>query len=365
MKILRCLLPSSRNVNRILPTLSLVALFILSAPVHAFHGGGSQTPPGPLPPATVVPLPSDAPAPWGTDPATLPGATISDTIRGNGFLQETVSLQNGSSFFFQSIATPDFSVDSYVKRTDGPNNDPTGNLIFNQVLKDPAWGLTDHTLLNGFKQPIQLHFDIVESKVAKLTNGFNQMDMHFRQIPFIDAAAGKVQVRQDIGVWITGFRGIMPDDITQSQSFTLAKGNLSHQIVKSIPSGGSSGGGFFSGGGGSNGTIDFWNDLTVVKVVDPVTNQLVSFSRCNDFGDPMGRINNFNSDRGSRGGCSGSGSTSSARPSIPEHDLDSFQLTPIWWDRWGGSGSGKLESGIDTAFPRQNSGGGSCSFFRC
>lgn len=375
MKILGCsksLLPSSKSIRYILPTLSFTALLIVySTPVWAqfgggggFGGGGQSPPPGPLPPATVTPLPSDAPAPWGTDPATIPGATISDTITGNGFLQETVSLQNGNSFFFQNITTTDFSVASYVKRTEGANNDPTGNIIFNQVLKDPAWGLTDHSFINGFKQPIQLHFDIVESKVAALTGGFNQMDMHFRQIPFLDTSVGRVRVRQDIGVWITGINGIMPRDITQRQSFTLAESDLSHQIARSIPSGG---GGTRSGSRDdqSSGSIDFWNDLTVVKVIDPVNNQIVSFSKCNDFGDPSGRIDrSFFNNQGTRGGCSASGSTSSARPPIPNHDSDSFQSTPVWWDRWGGSGEGQLSSGINTVFPREDSGG-SCGFFRC
>lgn len=378
MQILGCsksLLPSSKRVNRIFPTLSAAALLILlSTPVWAQFGGGggggggggSQPPqPGPLPQATVTPLPSDAPAPWGINPATIPGATISDTITGNGFLQETVSLQNGNSFFFQSISTPDFSVDSYVKRTEGSNNDPTGNIIFNQTLKDPAWGLTDHSFINGFKQPIQLHFDIVESKVAALTGGFNQMDMFFRQQPFLDTATGRVRVRQDIGVWMTSFNGIMPTDITESENFTLRASDLSHVIARSIPSGGGGGGGGggFGGSrdGGSSGSIDFWNDLTVVKVVDPVTNQIVSFSRCNDFGDPTGRLEGeFRRDAGRRGGCNATRSTGSGRPPIPNHDSDSFQLTPIWWDRWGGPGSGQLRSGINTNFPNgSGSGGGS------
>ncbi|MCG3116351.1 MAG: hypothetical protein LLH30_11785 [Candidatus Manganitrophus sp. SA1] len=298
----------------------------------------------------MTPLPSDAPAPWGTDPATIPGATISDTIRGNGFLQETVSLQNGNSFFFQNITTTDFSVASYVKRTEGSNNDPTGNIIFNQVLKDPAWGLTDHSFINGFKQPIQLHFDIVESKVAALSGGFNQMDMFFRQQPFLDTATGRVRVRQDVGVWITGFNGVHGDDVTQDEDFTLGAGDLSHVIARSIGSGGNDDGG--RGGDDGDGPIDFWNDLTVVKVVDPVTNQIVSFSRCNDFGDPSGRLEGeFRDDAGRRGGCNATRSSGSGRPPIPNHDSDSFQLTPIWWDRWGGPGSGQLRSGINTQFP--------------
>ena len=370
MKILGCsksLLPVSESVSRILPPLSLAVLLLFSTPAWAQFGGGggggggSQPPqPGPLPPATVTPLPSDAPAPWGTNPATLSGATISDTIKGNGFLQETVALQNGSSFFFQSISSTDFSVDSYVKRTTGANNDPTGNLIFNQVLKDPAWGLTDHSFINGFKQPIQLHFDIVESKVAALTSGFNQMDMFFRQQPFLDTATGKVRVRQDLGVWITGFNGLGGDDITQNEGFTPSASQLSHVIATSVSGGGGSGGFGGRDGGGSSGSINFWNDLTVVKIIDPVTNQLISFSKCNDFGDPTGRLEgNFREDAGRRGGCNASRSTSSSRPAIPNHDLDSFQLTPVWWDRWGGNGSGDLASGNGSDFPGNGGGGGS------
>lgn len=374
MKILvssTSLLPSSKYVSRIFPPLSLIALLLLSTPAWAQFGSGggggstNQPPrPGPLPQATVTPLPSDAPAPWGIDPATLPGAKISDTIKGNGFVQETVDLQNGSSFFFQSISSTDFSVDSYVKRTTGINNDPSGNLIFNQVLKDPAWGLTDHSFMNGFKQPIQLHFDIVESKVAKLAStNFNQMDMFFRQQPFLDTATGKIRVRQDIGVWITGFDGLGGNDITQNEGFTPSASQLSHVIATSV-SGGGGGGGFGGRGGSGGGGIDFWNDLTVVKVFDPATRQLLSFSKCNDFGDPGGRLDrNFRNDAGSRGGCNAASSTSSSRPAIPTHDLDSFQLTPVWWDRWGGSGSGQLSSGNSSDFPGNGGGGGSGSGF--
>ncbi|NKE73789.1 hypothetical protein [Candidatus Manganitrophus noduliformans] len=343
---------------KILP--GIVALLLLSTPVWAQRSGStSQTPPGPLPQATITPLPSDAPAPWGTDPATIPGATISDTIRGNGFLQETVSLQNGSRFFFQSISTTDFSVDSYVKRAEGSNNDPTGNIIFNQTLKDPAWGLTDHSFINGFKQPIQLHFNIVESKVAALGGtGFNQLDMFFRQQPFLDTATGKVRIRQDVGVWITGFRGLQSHDVSEeSHNFVPRESILSHVIAKTIPTGGSRDG----GEDGGRGPINFWNDLTVVKNIDPVTNQIVNFSRCNDFGDPSGRGDDFEfaNDRRSRGGCNASASTSTARPGIPNHDSEGFQLTPVWWDRWGGAGSGSLNtSGFNTVFPGTGSGGG-------
>lgn len=317
-------------------------------------GGGKQPTFGPLPPAVVQPLPSDAPAPWGTDPATITGAKVADTIKGTGFLQETVTLQNGSSFFYQGIDTSDFSVQSYVKNTAGIANNPDGNLIFNQTIKDPAWGLTDHTFMNGFKQPIQMKFDIVESKVAALTGGFNEMNIHFRQIPFIDPATGKVQIKQDIGVWITSFAGLRPLDVTESETFD-PKGDV-HTIARSVPSGGGGGGGGRGGGGSSSG-IDFWNDLTAVKILDGTTRQLVTFSRCNDFGD-SGRLEPRN-DLGSRGGCNATGSTSSTRPPIPNHDADSFQLTPVDWDRWGGAGSGKIDtSGFSTVFPGTGGGGG-------
>lgn len=345
---------------------SLLLISVLPPPALAQFGGGgggggggSQPSfPSPLPPATVQALPSDAPAPWGTDPATLPGVKIGDSIKGTGFLQETVTLQSGSSFFFQDINTSDFSSQSYVKNTAGIVNNPDGNLIFNQTIKDPAWGLTDHTFMNGFKQPIQMKFDIVESKVAALTGGFNEMDIHFRQIPFLDTATGKIQIKQDIGVWITSFAGLRPNDVTQTETFD-PKGDV-HTIATSVPSGGSSGGGGigggFGGGGVSNGGIDFWSDTTAVKIIDAATRQLVTFSRCNDFGDP-GRLQPRN-DLGSRGGCNASGSTSSSRPPIPNHDADSFQLTPIDWDRWGGAGSGQINaSGFSTVFP--GAGGGS------
>lgn len=350
------LLPLTGRLSHVLALLSMAAL-LFSTPVWAQFGGGgtpsgSQTPPGPLPQATVTPLPSDAPAPWGTDPATLSGAKISDTIKGNGFLQETVDFQ-GKSYFFQSISSTDFSVDSYVKRTVGANNDPTGNLIFNQVLKDPAWGLTDHSFINGFKQPIQIHFDIVESKVAKLASTpFNEMDMFFRQQPFLDTATGKVRVRQDIAVWITGFNGLGGNDITQSENFTPNATDISHTIARSVTAGG-------GGRGGGGGAINFWNDLTVVKVIDPVTNQIVNFSKCNDFGDPGGRLDRqFRQDLGSRGGCSATNTATAGRPNIPNHDLDSFQLTPIWWDRWGGVGSHQLSSGNSSTFPGNGATGG-------
>jgi hypothetical protein len=123
-----------------------------------------------------------------------------------------------------------------------------------------------------------------------------------------------------------------------------------------VASGGGGSGGFGGrGGGGGSSGIDFWNDLTAVKIIDAATRQLVTFSRCNDFGD-SGRLDPIN-DLGSRGGCNATGSTSSSRPAIPNHDADSFQLTPINWDRWGGAGSGKIDSsGFSTVFPGANSG---------
>lgn len=326
-----------RNVQGLFICLVSVGfLFLLSTAAWGSHSSGAvqPPPPGPLPPARVQPLPSDAPAPWGTDPATLPGAKVEDTIKGNGFLQETISLQNGNSFFFQSISTSDFSVDSYVKRTTGIDNNPEGNLIFKQTIKDPAWGLTDLALINGFKQPIQLHFDIVESKVAKLTSGFNQMDMHFRQLPFLDAATGRIRNRQDIGIWITSFSGVSPRDITTDHRFSPTEPTMSHRIAKT------------TGTSTSGGAIDFWNDLEAVKITDVATKQLVTYSRCNDFADSAGREEfSFANDLGSRGGCSGGTGTSQRgsssntfRPRIPAHDLDSFQLTPLNWERWGGGG---------------------------
>ena len=364
--IMKWLYSSKIRASSLLSLGILVLISFFSSPAFAQFGGGGgggggkQPSFGPLPPATVQPLPSDAPAPWGTDPATLAGAKIADTIKGTGFLQETVTLQGGSSFFFQDINTSDFSVQSYVKNTAGITNDPIGNLIFNQTIKDPTWGLTDHTFMNGFKQPIQMKFDIVESKVAALTGGFNEMDIHFRQIPFLDTTTGKIEIKQDIGVWITSFAGLRPLDVTQTETFD-PKGDV-HTIATSIPSGGSSGGGGFGGGFGggggvSNGAIDFWSDMTAVKIVDAATRQLVTFSRCNDFGDP-GRLQPRN-DLGSRGGCNASGSTSSSRPPIPNHDADSFQLTPVDWDRWGGAGSGQINaSGFSTVFPGAGSSGG-------
>lgn len=329
---------------------SAFLLFLLSAPVWGGNPDNPQgiqpPPPGPLPPARVQPLPSDAPAPWGTDPATLPGVKVEDTIKGNGFLQETITLQNKESFFFQSITTSDFSVDSYVKRSAGIDNNPEGNLIFNQNIKDPAWGLTDHTFMNGFKQPIQLHFDIVESKVAKLTSGFNQMDMHFRQIPFLDTATGRIRNRQDIGIWITSIAGIMPSDATTDQRWTPTERTMSHRLATTI---GNFSGEDNNGADVQRGAIDFWNDFEVVKITDAATNQLVTFSRCNDFADPTGAFDeHFRNDLGSRRGCSGGtgrvgqitneNGSNTFRPPIPAHDLDSFQLTPLNWERWGGGG---------------------------
>lgn len=358
---------SSPNVRSLFIYIASVCFLLLSTAAWGNHnsGGSSQPlPPGPLPPASVQPLPSDAPAPWGTDPATLPGVRVGDTIKGNGFLQETISLQNGNSFFFQSIATSDFSADSYVKKTSGTGNNPEGNIIFNQTINDPAWGLTDRALINGFKQPIQLHFDIVESKVAKLTSGFNQMDMHFRQLPFLDTATGRIRNRQDVAVWITSFTGVMRADISTDHRFSPTGPTMSHEIAKTV--------GTFGGGddGLTRGAIDFWNDLEVVKITDAVTKQLVTYSRCNDFDDPGGREDfNYINDLGSRGGCSGgtgqTPSSSSPRPPIPSHNSDGFQLTPLNWERWGGGGKqsitgsgGQDGSGGVTIFPSTTFRGG-------
>ena len=103
------------------------------------------------------------------------------------------------------------------------------------------------------------------------------------------------------------------------------------------------------------GAIDFWNDLEMVKVTDAATNQLVTFSRCNDFADPTGAFDeHFRNDLGSRKGCSGGtgrvgqitneSPSNTFRPPIPSHDLDSFQLTPLNWERWGGGGKTSITS---------------------
>ncbi len=312
-------------------------LFIFPYSVQAQFGGGSgggnisRT----LPSSSVTPLASDAPAPWGIDPATVSGLIVEDVIESPGFLQQKVTDGNGDSFFHQLMSASDFTLESYV-------DIGTGDIIFRQEITDPAFGLNETTMIDSFRQPISIHSDITEKNVAPLTNGLNQMDMHFSQVPFFDTASSKVLTRQDIGMWMTSFTGVMPNDITDSEFFTLSPGDLSHDVATSIPL-----------GGGNNGNIDWWNDLEAVKIIDPSNNQLLNFSRCNDFGDPSARMG-FNSDQGSRGGCSGSGSGGD-RPSIPTHDSDAFQLTPINWERWGGSGSDSFSSGISTNFP--NGGG--------
>ncbi len=351
-----------KNKNTLLfPVFAVVAIVSVS-PAYAQFGGGGGGGGGnitrTLPAATVTPLASDAPAPWGTDPATVSGLVVEDVMQSPGFTQGKVTNSSGESFFFQSMSSSDFTMESYTKFGSGSTNDPEGNLIFSQEITDPAFGLTEKTVIDSFRQPVSIHSDITERKVAQLTNGLNQMDMHFRQVPFFDSASGKVLVRQDIGVWMTSFAGVMPLDITQSQNFTLSPGDLSHDVAVSIPAGGGGGGGF-GGGSPSNGTIDWWNDLEAVKIVDPVNNQLLNFSRCNDFNDPADRGNfNFNSDRGTRDGCSGGGAASSVRSLIPVHDDDNFQLTPINWERWGGSGSDSFSSGLSTNFPNGSGGGG-------
>jgi hypothetical protein len=342
----------------------LIALSAVSS-VWADDSGGGIPPtwPSPMPSATVQPLPSDAPAPWGTDPATISGVKVSDTIKGNGFLQETIELQNGNSFFFQSIATTDFSVDSYVKRSTTASNDPEGNLIFNQNLKDPAWGLTDHTFINGFKQPIQMHFDIVERKVAALTSGLNQMDMHFRQMPFLDTATGRIRNRQDIGIWMTSITGIMDEEVSTDQRWTPTATSLFHQIATNTAR--------VRPEKSTRGSIDWWNDLQVVKITDASTNQIVTFSKCNDFSDAGRFDKHFRNNLGTLLGCNSSQTTpifevkkddksptpfgdekfNTFRPGIPNHDLDSFQLTPKNWNRWGGGGAGSItQSGGEGGF---------------
>lgn len=334
------------------------ALFLIfpSSVKAQFGGGGGGSISRTLPSATVTPLASDAPAPWGTDPATVSGLIVEEVMQSPGFLQEKVTNGSGESFFLQSMTSSDFSMESYAKFVNGSTNDPEGNVIFKQEISDPAFGLHETTKMDSFRQPISIHSDITERKVAALTGGLNQMDMHFSQVPFFDSSAGKVLVRQDIGIWMTSFAGIMPLDITRSENFTLSAGDLLHEVATSIPSGG---GGGFGGGGASNGTIDWWNDLEAVKIIDPSNNQLLNFSRCNDFGDPSGRNSlSFNSNQGSRGGCFGGGASSSTRPSIPTHDGDNFQLTPINWERWGGNGSDSFSSGLSTNFPDGSGGGG-------
>lgn len=300
------------------------------------------------PPQRVQPLPSDTPAPWGIDPSTLPNVQVQDTIQGNGFLQETIAFPDGGSFFYQRITTSELSVESYVRRGNGLVNDPEGNLIFDQHLNVPEAGLTDHTFINGFKQPIQIHFDLVESKVAQLTDGLNQIDMHFRRIPFIDAATGKMRIRQDIAVWTTSFTGIMPEDWAGFETFMVRQQDLLHETVRTTDR--------VASRFNAPGTIDFWGDLEMVKITDAATGQLVDFSRCSDFGDPTqrleGRQGRFQNSAGTRGGCSGGGgSPAIVRPAIPNHDSDDFQLTPTDWERW--SGAPPFSSGILTTFPKK------------
>ncbi len=331
-------------------------LVLFSSPAQAQFGGGGGGGGDilrSLPSDTVTPLDSDAPAPWGTDPDTMSGFIIEEKVESPGFLQEKVTDSEGKVFFFQRFSTSDFTMASYVKFGDGLTNDPEGNLIFNQEISDPAFGLNEKTVMDSFKQPISIHSDITERNVSTIAAGLNQMDMHFRQVPFLDTASGKVLVRQDVGVWMTSFSGVGNNDLTQSENFTLSSGDLCHTIEACAADSG--GGGFGFGGGGGGGGVNWWNDLEAVKIIDPSNNQLLNFSRCNDFGDPTGRLS-FNNNQGSRDGCSGSGGGSS-RPTILAHDSDSFQLTPINWERWGGNGSDSFSSGLNTNFP--DGGGGS------
>lgn len=331
---------------------SLLFLFFSSLAEAQFGGGGgdggdiSRT----LPASTVNPFASDAPAPWGVDPASVSGITVEEVMQSPGFLQEKVTTDSGDTFFFQSFTSSDFTMSSYARFGSGSSNDPEGNLIFSQEITDPAFGLNEKTVMDSFRQPISIHSDITEKNVAGLTNGLNQMDMHFSQVPFFDSAQGKVLVRQDIGIWMTSFSGLNADDITESQSFTLGAGDLTHTVATNIPSDGGD-------GESSNGTIDWWNDLVAVKIIDPSNNQMLNFSRCNDFGDPTGRMD-FNNDQGSQGGCSGPAESRRERPFIPSHSNDDFQLTPINWDRWGGDGSDSFSSGISTNFPDGSGTGG-------
>ncbi len=302
-----------------------------------------------IPSVSVEPLSSDAPAPWGINPDTLSGVQIDAVVESAGFLQQRVTLENGDRFFHQRIDTVGFSSESYTRESIGLNNDPEGNLIFKQVISEPASGLTDTTMINGFRQPIQIHFDLVESKVAALTGGLNQIDVHFRQIPFRDTATQKVLVRQEVGVWTTSFSGLMPTDISADVDFTLRGSDLSHETALSIPSN-SSFATFHPVG-----TIDFWADLEMVKVIDPINGQLIALSRCGDFGDPTGRLDGgegrFQDSGPSRGGCSGgNGSPTLTRPDIPDHDNLDFQLSPIVWERFNNQPA--FGSGLNTVFPR-------------
>ncbi len=329
-----------RNISRfwIITSFSLF-LHLAVLPVHAqFSGGGDIT--RTLPSTSVSPLASEAPVPWGVDAGTIPGVIVGDVMQSPGFLQEKITLPSGESFFFQSMGSSDFSMESFSRFENGGSNDPSGNVVFNQTISDPAFGLNELTVMDGFRQPISIHSDITEKNVASLTEGFNQMDMHFQQIPFVDTATGKVLIRRDIAVWITSFDGVHSDDLDRAESqeelFTLGAGDLSHDVVTS-----------------GAGEITYWGDLEVVTIVDPATNQLLNFSRCSDFGDASDRLEDrFFSDNGTRGGCSsGTGSTAVSRPSIPSHDLNDFQLTPINWDRWGGAGFDSMSSGTSTTFP--------------
>lgn len=401
---------SKNNISKRAFYLFLFSIFLLSEGLASAQfggggggrggGGGGRQPafPTALPPTTVTALPFDGPAPWGTNPSTIPGATVSGAITGTGFVQEIVTLPGtGGSFWYQRIEAPDgtFLSESYVKKENafkncsppqtpanpippflcpGPGQfdttgsvNPTGNVIFNVVVKDPANGMTNRAWLNGFTQPISIHSDVVDSQAQGAANvsGFNEMNMHFSQVPYKDAS-GTVLVRQDIGVWITGLAGVQPTDVTRDEGF-VPNPTLRGPVTASTPSNGGGGGGRggFGGGGGGGGGIDFWNDLTVVKIINPVSQQIVTYSKCNDYGDPTGRLDQFfRNDLGSRGGCQAAGSSSSGRPAIPDHSSDSFQLTPIDYSRSGFGGAVDLASGGPggsgglTTFPGSGGGGG-------
>lgn len=301
-----------------------------------------------IPASSNIPLPSEAPAPWGVNPDTLSGVVVDSVIEGIGFLQQRVTLESGDVFFHQTIATAEISLESYVISGNVLSNDPEGNLIFKQVMNLPSAGLSSTTLMNGFRQPIQMHFDLVESKVAPLTDGLNQIDIHFRQIPFVDSGTGKVFVRQDIGVWTTSFSGLMPVDVGQV-NFTVRESDLVHETALSIPADSP-----FSAIH-PEGTIDFWGDMEMIKIIDPVKGQITVFTRCGDFGDPTSRLEGasgrFQNSSGTRGGCSGgTGSIALTRPEIPDHEALGFQLTPIVWERW--NNQQPFSSGLNTTFPR-------------
>ena len=319
----------------------LISLSILVLPALALAAG-------PLPPAHVTPLPWQGPAgttSWSTDPATIAGVTISGKIQGNGFVQEDVALPDGTNYYYQQIQQSDFLSETYVKKLNSFAN-PThglvsanGNAMFYSEVKDPYWGFDEKVWTNGFNQPVNIHADQNEA-LSNVPNVAPQLAYHFRQIPYVDTATNQVMLKQDIGVYQTGYANLLSTDITKilkrtaSHDFSPAYTNMLNRIATTAD---------------TIGGLDFWSDMTVTKIINPVTQQIVSYSKCNDF-DLIGRRGiAFSYDGGTRGGCSASGSTSGStqRPAIENFASDDYQQTPINWDRWGagGGGSGLLMSG--------------------